>query len=106
MNVNNDYVTYSGGAAEGSQFIMGLRPLHPFEAYMLTQNNSRSVNISDGMATGIQEISEMVDYDKVIRVYSLGGQLILTEANKKLEEIEHLLQPGVYIVNGKKLIIK
>ena len=36
LNVNNDYVSYTGGQAEGSTFVANLRSVHPFEAYMIT----------------------------------------------------------------------
>ena len=107
LNVNNDYVTYNGGTTEGSRFIVNLRSLHPFEAYMTTTNRTRkSIAIDDDMATGIEDVIEMTDDGKTIRVYNLGGQLLKTEEKKSLDEVKALLRAGVYIINGKKVIIR
>ena len=107
LNVNNDYVTYNGGTTEGSRFIVNLRSLHPFEAYMTTTNRTRkSIAIDDDMATGIEDVIEMTDDGKTIRVYNRGGQLLKTEEKKSLDEVKALLRAGVYIINGKKVIIR
>lgn len=58
------------------------------------------------MTTGIGDITEIMANEKVVRVYNLNGQLIMEEENKSVDEIKVLLSAGVYIVNGKKLIIK
>ena len=48
----------------------------------------------------------MTDDGKTIRVYNLGGQLLKTEEKKSLDEVKALLRAGVYIINGKKVIIR
>ena len=107
LNVNNDYVTYDGSDVEGSKFFIGLRPVHPFEAYMTTTSNStRSIAISDDMTTGIEEITTLLNEQGVIRVYNLQGQQLKIEAGKNIEDVKRLLPTGVYIINGKKQIIK
>lgn len=107
LNVNNDYVTYNGGSNEGSTFVLNLRPLHPFEAYMTTASNSaRSIAISDDMITGIEEITTLLNEQGVVRVYNLQGQQLKIEAGKSIEDVKRLLPAGVYIINGKKQIIK
>ena len=107
LNVNNDYVTYSGNDVEGSKFFIGLRAVHPFEAYMISASQTRSyIAIDDDMTTGIGDITEIMADEKTVRVYNLNGQLIMVEGNKRLDEIKPLLSAGVYIVNGKKIIIR
>lgn len=107
LNVNNDYETYSGSDVEGSKFFIGLRAVHPFEAYMTSASQTRSyIAIDDDMTTGIGDITEILIDEKTVRVYNLNGQLIMSEENKSIDEIQSLLSAGVYIVNGKKLVIK
>lgn len=107
LNVNNDYVTYDGGSAEGSRFVVNLRPVHPFEAYMISSSNAaRSIAILDGMTTGIENVIALIDENKGTRVYNMKGQLVIAEMNQSLEDVKKRLPAGVYIVNGKKLIIK
>lgn len=111
LNVNNDYVTYSGDKKEeGSKFLIGQdypRAIHPFEAYMTSASQTRSyIAIGDDMTTGIGNITEIMVDEKIVRVYNLNGQSIMAEENKSVDEIKALLSAGVYIVNGKKLIIK
>lgn len=106
LNVNNDYVSYSGGSKEGSTFVLNLRKLHPFEAYMTSTSKARqTIAIQDNLTTGIRDVAEIWD-DKIIRVYNLSGQLLMIEENKSLKEIKQMLSAGVYIVNGKKLIVR
>lgn len=107
LNVNNDYVSYSGGSAEGSTFVVNLRPVHPFEAYMTSTSKTRStISINGDMATGIEDMSVLMDESKGLRIYNLKGQLIKVEQDKSIDEVRRSLPAGVYIVNGKKLIIK
>jgi hypothetical protein len=107
LNVNSDYVTYSGGSAAGSRFVINLRALHPFEAYMTSASAARtSIVIGDNLVTGIDDISAMIDERAVIRVYLPSGQLVVAEKDKSLDEVKAQLPAGVYIVNGQKLIIK
>lgn len=107
LNVNNDYVTYSGGSAEGSRFVVNLRPVHPFEAYMTSSSSYvRSIVVSDDMTTGIEDIAVLIDESRGIRVYNMKGQLVIAEKDQSLEEVKKRLPAGVYIVNGKKTIIR
>ena len=107
LNVNNDYETYNGSDVEGSKFLIGLRVVHPFEAYMTSVSQARSyIAIDEDMTTGIGDITEILADEKIVRVYNLNGQLIMSEDNMSVDEIKSLLSAGVYIVNGKKLIIK
>ena len=104
LNVNNYYVTNPGTDIDGSKFIKGLRDVHPFEAYMTTTSDTRSLDVMDGMTTAIRDIV-MTDEDKnIIKVYDTRGVLVKTaQAN---DDLRKGLAAGVYIVNGKKMIIK
>jgi hypothetical protein len=104
LNVNNDIVTYSQ-ADKGSKFVKGLRSVYPFEAYMTTTSNTRSIGVLDGMTTGIQTVKNMVDETaEGVRVYDMRGVLVKSCASKT--DIRNGLKPGVYVVEGKKMIIK
>lgn len=97
-----------GDYAAGSLFIRDLRDLRPFEAYL-------SVNIANAPAyyslfddkeslgiEGIHEMPHEVESDTV-KVYNLSGTLVKTGRSRKvLKE----LTAGIYIVNGKKIVIK
>ena len=104
LNVNNDFVNYEGSENEGSKFILGLRKIHPFEAYMTSTSGTRSIDISEGMTTGIKGIEEVVSSPGVIKVYDLSGRLIKYGAS--MDAIRQELPSGVYIINNKKMIIK
>ena len=102
LNVNNDIVTYSQSDM-GSKFVKGLRPAYPFEAYMTTTSNTRSIGVLDGMTTGIRDIRDVRDV-RDIMVYDMRGMLVKSSAS--MAEVRNGLKPGVYVVQGKKMIIK
>lgn len=104
LNVNNEQESYQGSGNEGSKFILNLRKIHPFEAYMTSTSGTRSIDIFDGMTTGIRGIEEIVASEKTIKVYDLSGRLIKTGVS--MEAIRQELPAGVYIVNNRKMIIK
>ena len=107
LNVNNDYVSYYGESVEGSRFVANLRPVRPFEAYMISSSSAaRSIAISDDMTTDIKDINVLIDENLGVRVYNMKGQLVIAEMNQSLDDVKKRLPAGVYIVNGKKLIIK
>ena len=103
LNVNNNYVTYEGADA-GSKFIGGLRSVHPFEAYMITTDGTRSIDVMDGMTTAIRDICMKEERSKTMKVYDTKGILIKTVSDN--EDLRKGLSSGLYIVNGKKMIIK
>ena len=104
LNVSNDYEYYRGAENEGSKFILNLRKLHPFEAYMTSTSGTRSIDIFDGMATGIRGIEEIIASQEAVKVYDLSGRLI--KMGSSIETIRQELPTGVYIINNKKMIIK
>lgn len=97
LNVNNDYVTNDTGMTEGSKFVMNMRKVHPFEAYMTTSstNAPEFFDVFEGMTTDISEQVLMSTAENE-KVYDLQGRRI----------IKNHLSKGIYIVNGQKIIIK
>ena len=104
LNVNNEYETYQGGEAEGSKFILNLRKVHPFEAYMTTSAGTRSIEIFDQMTTAIKDNWMTENNPGILRVYDLSGKMV--GQGSSIEEIKRVLPAGVYIVNHQKIIIK
>ena len=97
LNVSNDYFTNNSGMTDGSRFVLNMRRILPFEAYMTTSstNAPESIGIFDDMATEISEIpNDMLN--TVNSVYDLQG--------RKIEKSN--LSKGVYIRNGQKVIIR
>ena len=94
LNVINDYVTNNSGMTEGSKFVLNMRQIHPFEAYMTTTTNaSQMFGIFENMTTSIRTVDNE-EWTISNDVYDLQGRKVT--GPKK----------GVYIKNGKKLIIK
>ena len=104
LNVNNSLVNYTESDM-GGRFVKGLRAVHPFEAYMTTTSNTRSVSVLDDMTTAIKEIRNLTDEKaQGYKVYDLRG--VLVKSGASMEEIKSGLKAGVYMVQGKKMIIK
>ena len=104
LNINNYYVTNPGKDISGSKFVRGLRAVHPFEAYMTTTDNTRSIDVMDVMPTAIRGIRIVTDESSAIKVYDTRGVLLKTATS--MDDVRNGLKAGVYIVNGKKMIIK
>ena len=105
LNVVNDYEEDTGGAVEGSRFILNLRQVHPFEAYIKTTSGARYVAIDDDNITnGIYEL--LSDREDRIIVYDLKGLLIMDTKEQTMKEVLRHLSSGVYIINGKKILVK
>ena len=96
LNVNNDFETNNSGVTEGSIFMWKLRSIHPFEAFMTCSSSAPqyAFGVFEGMTTGIQMMVEGSWMKKNV-VYDLQGR-----------KVENPSKKGVYIVNGKKKIIK
>lgn len=103
LNVSNDYEYYQGSENEGSKFILNLRQTHPFEAYMTSSANTRSIGIFDDMTTAIKGI-EILAKEESLKVYDLSGKLL--RVGTSLEDMKQGLPAGVYIVNHQKIMIK
>lgn len=88
---NNKYVLN----ANGSQFVT-YRAASPFEAYFTTtEANARGfIDIFDELPTGIESIPTVGTDETPENVYDLQGQKVVTP------------QRGIYIRNGKKVIVR
>lgn len=98
LNVSNDFTTNNSGMTEGSKFVLNMRQVHPFEVYMTSSSNARTYfDIFDDLSTDIKEelIVRSSQFMVGERVYDLQGR-----------KVEHPSKKGVYIVNGKKMVIK
>ena len=88
----------------GSEFIASQK-VYPFQAYMTTNSNTRSIGIEfNNGTTDIDEIPLSGVREGRVRVYSLGGQLLINSDESNWESLWQRLPSGVYIVNGKKTI--
>ena len=94
LNVVNDYSSNNSGMTDGSKFVLNMRQIHPFEAYMTTtSNSSRAIGIFDDMTTAIHEIETKMEAEQDA-VFDLQGRKL------------NVPKKGVYIKNGKKYIKK
>ena len=81
----------------GGVFVANSRDIRPFEAYVYTTNAGRAPYLRIGNAgeTGIGHSTFNVQHST--EIYDLTGRKVLNVEN---------LKGGVYIVNGKKVVIK
>jgi len=107
LNVNNDFVGYQGGLNPGSTFIYNLRQVRPFEAYMASVSDSQApVSIFGEQPTTIGMLPQMEWKESRLTVYSIAGQMIRSCENTTVEQALHGLAPGVYVVNGRKMVVR
>ena len=80
---------------EGSKFVLNMRRVHPFEAYMTSSSSAPqyAFGVFEGMTTSIENFEHSTL--NIEHYYDLQGRRIGMPTKK-----------GVYIVNGKKKIIK
>ena len=108
LNVSNSLVYNSSSYDDGSRFVSNLRQVYPFEAYM-TSNSAMSKTISiefENGATGIDEVLITGEGRNVVKVYSIDGQLLIDSKSVGWKSRWQLLPAGVYIVNGRKVLVK
>ena len=100
LNVINSLETNSGGMTEGSRFVLNSRRIHPFEAYMTSTSAARYIGIFDDATTGIHDLYECdLLFNETEEVFDLQGRKVMARPDGTITK-------GVYIKNGKKLIIK
>jgi hypothetical protein len=93
----------------GSIFVLNSgRAIRPFEAYVISRARSRAyISMSalgggtDDDATAITE--HTIDDSNMVKVYNLSG--VLVKQSSKEDALKGLAK-GVYIVNGKRMIVK
>ena len=108
LNVNNDYFTYSGSDPKpGSVFLSNNRIIAPFEGrFYKSESNSRIITIdfTDEDVTGIENV--LCANRAIVKIYSLSGQLVKESKTGTMDNALKGLPSGMYIVNGKKVIVK
>jgi hypothetical protein len=98
LNVVNLFDSETAGAAAGSQFVRQLRPVHPFEAYLIANNMTRGdvvpvfeeYNTTDVVDNEIMRNVENEEW------YSIDGRKLEGKPTRK----------GVYINKGKIVVVK
>ena len=103
---NNDEKCYNFGAAEGGRFyrvkVAGV-PAKPFRGYIKADSSSSkatmfTLNIVDDTTTGITDMQKKAENSDA-PVYTLSGVKVADKSSSSLA-------PGIYIQNGKKIIVK
>ena len=99
LNVKNLWCTNTTTEAEGSVFVKNSRPVHPFEAYLTVSGADaakRAIPIFDNeLPTDIKNLTPSLSQGEGT-LYDLTGRKVINGQLKK----------GVYIVNGKKVMVK
>lgn len=114
INSYSKYYTYEGTEPLGSVFVTKYRYVFPFEGLFFKSTSSSApfrigdIPFTDGETTGIEQVlygnSIVGNESDVVRVYTLSGQLISTMKAKDAGKLN--LPAGVYVINGKKMIVK
>lgn len=98
LNVNNDFISDNSGMTEGSRFVLNMRKVHPFEAYMTAASQARQ--FFEVFETGTEELDKL-NVQQLDYCYDLAGRKIVNSKSQNSK-----MPKGVYIMNGKKIIIK
>ena len=98
LNVVNDYNSETAGAAAGSQFVRQLRPVHPFEAYLIANNMTRGdvIPVFEEYGTTNVVDNEIMRNVENEEWYSVDGRKLEGKPTRK----------GVYIKNRKTVVVK
>lgn len=103
---NDKEKCYNFGAAEGGRFyrvkVAGV-PAKPFRGYIKADSSSSkatmfTLNIVDDTTTGITDMQKKAENSDA-PVYTLSGVKVADKSSSSLA-------PGIYIQNGKKIIVK
>ena len=114
INKNEEYGEGDKKEQPGSIFIPNWREVRPFEAFATNSFSNAPSYLSlnhdfgeDNYSTGIYDILKSKyssnDVNADVKVYNLSGNLVI--CGKRVDIIKRLPK-GVYIVNGKKMIVK
>ena len=94
----------------GSVFIKNLRNVKPFEGYIYSAtSNALMFAISpfdNDETTGILEMRNDASREGETVVFDMKGLLIVREQTDNVGQVLSRLPDGIYIVNGKKMIVK
>ncbi len=115
LNVYNQYVEVfnkdNTDYEQGSAFVHELRNVHPFEAYIINSNGTNAdFIIFDDMPTGLPLLPTLPDVSNyqpgTYRVVNLSGQVVREVNVVSSSEAVTGLPAGIYIVNGRKVVVK
>lgn len=100
------------GHPEGSVFVRNQRALRPFEAYFLNET-SEAKEEWFGVFDGTTDVSEIHNgqngmYNRTDMVYDMAGRKVGERRKKRVETRNNngKLKAGLYIVNGRKVVVK
>ena len=90
---------------EGSVFVAAYRQVRPFEAYALHPNGNARLLSIDELMEGNADFVDILQTETAeeVSVYDLSGKLV---GKGRIADISKRLPRGIYIVNGKKVVIK
>ena len=90
---------------EGSVFVAAYREVRPFEAYALHPNGNARLLSIDELMEGNADFVDILQTETAeeVSVYDLSGKLV---SKGRIADIAKRLPRGIYIVNGKKVVIK
>jgi len=109
LNVNNDLFTYYGTEKPGSIFISDYRQVYPFEGYFYKNtSNTRFIDIgfADNQPSEIENLLQNSDIVESCEILDMRGLHIRSLNNVNYKDAIKGLLPGLYLINGKKVIIK
>ena len=100
LNVKNNYEQNNSSFRDGSIFVKNLRKIHPFEAYIwMSGNNAKEyIPIFEDETTPIWLPEIPMNEKTPEKVYNLNGQQVNSN--------EFRLPKGIYVIKGKKIVIK
>ena len=99
----------TGGETPGSVFLRNYRPTNPFEGFIYSTSAARMFPVFpnvDEETTGILELNTRDSQQTGTTVYDLKGRLVVRTQDGDAEQALKQLPAGVYIVNGKKMMIR
>ena len=109
LNVPSDLFPYTGTDPLGSIFVKGGDiVIFPFGARMEKTSSARSLDIvfADNDLTGIQELFMKDAGNEQVKVYNMSGQVVGVYSRSALSDPNTVLPAGVYVINGKKVMVK
>lgn len=109
LNIDDDNYSNSLTERPGSVFVSDYRKAHPFECrFYKSSATSRMlpIHFANGDANGIQHlISNDEAATTTFHVHLLSGQSLGTFQNTTLNKVTDSLPAGIYIINGKKVVV-
>lgn len=109
LNVKNDFFRNSTGRDDGSTFVLRTkfadsRPAMPFECYFTTTAAGvKEIGLFEEVVDAVRELPADLPEKEVEGIYDLSGRKI---ANGQGTVDKGQLSRGIYIVNGRKVLVR